>query len=115
MLRISQYMREIHTPAAAGPARAPTGPVVIWNLVRRCNLCCEHCYSISADRDFPGELSTREVYDVMDDLRKFGVPVLIFSGYLDPVTPPERGEEVAKYLPNSRHVIIPHRFDRARR
>jgi len=80
MLRISQYMREIHTPAAAGPARAPTGPVVIWNLVRRCNLCCEHCYSISADRDFPGELSTREVYDVMDDLRKFGVPVLIFSG-----------------------------------
>ena len=80
MLRISQYMREIHTPAAAGPARAPTGPVVIWNLVRRCNLCCEHCYSISADRDFPGEWSTREVYDVMDDLRKFGVPVLIFSG-----------------------------------
>jgi pimeloyl-ACP methyl ester carboxylesterase len=36
------------------------------------------------------------------------VPVLIFSGNLDPVTPPERGEEVAKYLPNSRHVIIPH-------
>jgi pimeloyl-ACP methyl ester carboxylesterase len=36
------------------------------------------------------------------------VPVLIFSGYMDPVTPPERGEEVAKYLPNSRHVITPH-------
>ena len=36
------------------------------------------------------------------------VPVLIFSGNLDPVTPPERGEEVAKHLPNSRLVIIPH-------
>jgi len=35
------------------------------------------------------------------------VPVLIFSGNLDPVTPPQRGEEVARYLPNSRHVIIP--------
>ena len=35
-------------------------------------------------------------------------PVLIFSGYLDPVTPPERGEEVASHLPNSKHVIIPH-------
>jgi len=80
MLRISQYMREIRDPAPAGPARAPTGPVVIWNLVRRCNLCCEHCYSISADRDFPGELSTQEVYRVMDDLRAFGVPVLILSG-----------------------------------
>jgi pimeloyl-ACP methyl ester carboxylesterase len=35
------------------------------------------------------------------------VPVLIFSGKMDPVTPPQRGEEVAHYLPNSRHVIIP--------
>ena len=35
-------------------------------------------------------------------------PVLIFSGYMDPVTPPERGEEVASHLPNSRHVVIPH-------
>ena len=42
------------------------------------------------------------------------VPVLIFSGNMDPVTPPQRGEEVARYLPNSRHVIIPqagHGFD----
>jgi len=35
------------------------------------------------------------------------VPVLIFSGNMDPVTPPQRGEEVAKNLPNSRHVVIP--------
>jgi pimeloyl-ACP methyl ester carboxylesterase len=34
------------------------------------------------------------------------LPVLIFSGNMDPVTPPQRGEEVARYLPNSRHVII---------
>ena len=34
-------------------------------------------------------------------------PVLIFSGNIDPVTPPKYGEEVAKYLPNSRHVIVP--------
>lgn len=35
------------------------------------------------------------------------VPALIFSGNLDPVTPPQRGEEVARFLSNSRHVIIP--------
>jgi pimeloyl-ACP methyl ester carboxylesterase len=35
------------------------------------------------------------------------IPTLIFSGNMDPVTPPQRGEEVAKYLPNSRHVVIP--------
>ena len=36
------------------------------------------------------------------------IPVLIFSGEVDPVTPPELGEEVASHLTNSKHVIIPH-------
>ncbi len=80
MFRVSQYMRELVEPTPLGPKRSPSGPVVIWNLIRRCNLCCKHCYSLSADTDFPGELSTREVYTVMDDLKAFGVPVLILSG-----------------------------------
>ncbi|WP_025917887.1 heme d1 biosynthesis radical SAM protein NirJ [Herminiimonas sp. CN] len=80
MFRITQYMREIAHPTPLGPKRNPPGPVVIWNLIRRCNLTCKHCYSISADKDFAGELSTAEVYGVMDDLRGFGVPVLILSG-----------------------------------
>ncbi len=80
MFRISQYMQEIKSPTPLGPRRQPPGPVVIWNLIRRCNLTCKHCYSISADTDFPGELSTAEVYQVMDDLRGFHVPVLILSG-----------------------------------
>jgi len=80
MFRVSQFMREIVAPTPAGPRRDPPGPVVIWNLIRRCNLTCKHCYSVSADRDFPGELSTAEVYGVIDDLRAFRVPVLILSG-----------------------------------
>jgi len=81
MFRISQYMRElVSTAPESTVARKPPGPVVIWNLIRRCNLTCKHCYSISADRDFDGELSTGEVFGVMDDLRAFGVPVLILSG-----------------------------------
>jgi pimeloyl-ACP methyl ester carboxylesterase len=32
-------------------------------------------------------------------------PVLILSGGLDPVTPPSAGAEVARTLPNSRHVV----------
>lgn len=80
MFRISQYMQEIANPTPLGPKRNPPGPVVIWNLIRRCNLTCQHCYSISADKDFPGELSTEEVFTVMDDLKAFRVPVLILSG-----------------------------------
>ena len=90
MLRLSQLMHALAAPAGAAPSppsRArpvprpgPPRPVVIWNLIRRCNLNCRHCYSISADVDFPGELTTTQVFAVMDDLRAFGVPALILSG-----------------------------------
>ncbi len=80
MLRVTQFMQELTSPTPLTPRRDPPGPVVIWNLVRRCNLACKHCYSISADVDFPGELSTSEVFTVMDDLKRFRVPVLILSG-----------------------------------
>jgi len=80
MFRLTQFLKELDHPTPLGPRREPPGPVVIWNLIRRCNLKCKHCYSISADVDFPGELATHEVYAVMDDLKRAGVPVLILSG-----------------------------------
>ncbi len=80
MFRISQFIQELLNPQPIGPKRNPPGPVVIWNLVRRCNLTCKHCYSISADTDFPNELSREQVFEVMDDLKQFRVPVLILSG-----------------------------------
>lgn len=86
MFRLSRYLKALTQPQATKPSQ-PTalrgglnGPVVIWNLVRRCNLTCKHCYATSADKDFPGELSTQQVYDVLDDLKAFGVSVLILSG-----------------------------------
>jgi MoaA/NifB/PqqE/SkfB family radical SAM enzyme len=82
MFRISHFMRLVADAERSGkmaPARRakPTGPVVIWNLIRRCNLTCTHCYALSADHDYAGELSTAEAGAVMDDLEAFGVPVLI--------------------------------------
>ena len=73
-------MQEIAQPTPLGVKRNPPGPVVIWNLIRRCNLTCKHCYSISADKDFAGELTTEEIFATMDDLKRFRVPVLILSG-----------------------------------
>ncbi|MCL4764909.1 MAG: heme d1 biosynthesis radical SAM protein NirJ [Hyphomicrobiaceae bacterium] len=80
MFRLTQFLREIDTPTPVSPRRDPPAPVVIWNLIRRCNLKCRHCYSISGDVDFPGELGTAEVFRVMDDLEAAGVRVLILSG-----------------------------------
>lgn len=73
-------MRELINPTPLKSTRKPAAPVVIWNLIRRCNLTCKHCYTTSADIDFPGELTTPEIYRVMDDLKAFKVPVLILSG-----------------------------------
>jgi len=80
MFRLSQYMREVIAPTPLKSIRKPSGPVVIWNLIRRCNLTCKHCYTTSADINFPGELTTAEIYKVMDNLHDFNVPVLILSG-----------------------------------
>lgn len=80
MFRLTQLMREVITPTPLKPIRKPKAPVVIWNLIRRCNLTCKHCYTTSADKDFPNELTTAQIYEVLDDLKAFGVPVLILSG-----------------------------------
>ncbi|MEE9936203.1 MAG: 12,18-didecarboxysiroheme deacetylase [Deltaproteobacteria bacterium] len=55
-------------------------PVVVWNMTRRCNLKCIHCYSSSADIDYPDELTTEEAKKMIEDLAAFGSPVLLFSG-----------------------------------
>lgn len=85
MFRISQYLRELDAAVRTGVwpevrTPRPSGPVVIWNLIRRCNLTCKHCYALSADHDYAGELSKAEVDTVMDDLKAYRVPVLILSG-----------------------------------
>ena len=85
MFRISQFMNDLAQAERTGQyphrvQRQPRGPVVIWNLIRRCNLTCKHCYALSADTDYAGELSTQEVMRVMGDLKQAGVPALILSG-----------------------------------
>ena len=85
MFRVTRYIQSLMEPATPGQAphaggRKPPGPVVIWNLIRRCNLTCKHCYTTSADIDFAGELSTAEAHAVLEDLKAFQVPALILSG-----------------------------------
>lgn len=98
MFRITQYMESLVNPKPLGSARKPSGPVVIWNLIRRCNLTCKHCYTTSADIHFKGELETDEACMVMDDLYDFGVPMLILSGG-EPLLRPDIFE-LSKYAKN---------------
>jgi len=55
-------------------------PVVVWNVTRRCNLKCVHCYAHARDQVFSDELSTEQGLKILDDLARFGSPVVLFSG-----------------------------------
>ncbi|MBG6147438.1 heme d1 biosynthesis radical SAM protein NirJ [Labrenzia sp. EL_142] len=82
MFRLTEYMQQIGNPTPVRVRRTdrPVKPVVIWNLTRRCNLKCRHCYTVSADVDFPGELTHQQAMETLEDLGQFGIPALILSG-----------------------------------
>jgi 12,18-didecarboxysiroheme deacetylase len=55
-------------------------PVVVWNVTRRCNLRCVHCYAHAKEEAGVDELTTEQGRVLLDDLAAFGVPVVLFSG-----------------------------------
>ncbi|MBP9681698.1 MAG: radical SAM protein [Bacteriovorax sp.] len=79
MFRLSHYMSELLQPKTFTRRKAK-GPVVIWNLLRRCNLSCRHCYANSFDKEFEGELRLDECLRTVDQLKEAHVPALILSG-----------------------------------
>ncbi|MDY0220170.1 MAG: 12,18-didecarboxysiroheme deacetylase [Desulfobacterium sp.] len=70
-------------------------PVIVWNMTRRCNLRCVHCYAQSEDLSYDNELDRDESLAMIDNLAEFGVPVILFSGG-EPLVHP-RLAEYAEY------------------
>jgi radical SAM protein with 4Fe4S-binding SPASM domain len=63
-------------PEAASKRR----PIVVWNITCKCNLQCVHCYNDSGPDKTCDEVSTARARAVIDDLARFGVPSILFSG-----------------------------------
>ena len=80
-------------------------PVVVWNVGRRCNLKCVHCYSHSADVDYSGELTTVQGLRLIDDLADFGAPVMLFSGG-EPLMRPDIFELIARATEKGMRAVI---------
>jgi 12,18-didecarboxysiroheme deacetylase len=55
-------------------------PVVVWNMTKRCNLKCVHCYAQAVDPEGTDQISTEQAKTMIDDLAAFGAPVMLFSG-----------------------------------
>ncbi|NNE80572.1 MAG: heme d1 biosynthesis radical SAM protein NirJ [Silicimonas sp.] len=105
MFRLTQYMEQLITPTPVRQRRGAVRPVVIWNLTRRCNLKCRHCYTTSADVAFPGELSTEQAKGVIDDLAGFNIPALILSGG-EPLSRPDIFELAAYARKKVRYLAL---------
>lgn len=63
-------------------------PVVVWNVTRRCNLHCQHCYASARSLPHPDELTPAEGLALIGELARCGVPALILSGG-DPLLRPD--------------------------
>ena len=55
-------------------------PVVVWNMTRRCNLRCVHCYAKALEERGKDAISTEQGKALIEDLAAYGVPVMLFSG-----------------------------------
>lgn len=54
--------------------------MIAWELTRSCNLACVHCRASAECGPYEGELSTQEVFRVMDEIASFSKPVIILTG-----------------------------------
>jgi len=55
-------------------------PVVVWNMTRRCNLKCVHCYAQAVNPNGEDDISTAQAKVIIDDLAAYKAPVMLFSG-----------------------------------
>ncbi|MBM4029901.1 MAG: radical SAM protein, partial [Planctomycetes bacterium] len=88
-------------PKAASQRR----PIVVWNITRRCNLQCVHCYNDSGPDKTCNDISTAQAKAVIDDLAAFGVPSILFSGG-EPLLRPDLFELIEHAVAKGLRAVI---------
>lgn len=53
--------------------------LISWNLTRKCNLKCPHCYMEAGDAE-EDELSTEECLGLLDEMKALGTEMVILTG-----------------------------------
>jgi len=88
-------MTTVHSHSNVTPL-APK--VVAWESTRACNYACQHCRAQAQKQADPKQLTTKEIYNVINQIAAFCKPVFIISGG-DPLLR-EDIFDVAKYASN---------------
>ena len=69
--------------------------LVIWELTQACDLACVHCRACAIENRSPLELSTEEGFRLLEGVRSFGDPLMVFTGG-DPLKRPDLFPLLAK-------------------
>ena len=73
------HLKLAHSPLA--PQAERFIPLVIsWNVTRKCDLKCPHCYVNATAKQLRNELTTEEAKALMDQICEVSRPLLILSG-----------------------------------
>jgi AdoMet-dependent heme synthase len=67
--------------------------IAIWEVTQACDLACVHCRACAAPFRAPGELSTREGMQLIDEIAEMEVPLFVLTGG-DPLKRPDLYELV---------------------
>jgi AdoMet-dependent heme synthase len=54
--------------------------LVIWETTQACDLACKHCRAEAQPDRHPDELTTAEAKKLLEDVRRFGPIIFVFSG-----------------------------------
>ena len=66
-----------HHPAAP---KEFTPRLIFWEVTKGCNLRCIHCRATATELMSPQDLPTAKALDIIDQIAKFGNPILVLSG-----------------------------------
>jgi len=61
---------------------------VIWEVTQACDLACVHCRASAQSERHAKELTTEQGYQLLDEIRSFGEPLMVFTGG-DPLKRPD--------------------------
>lgn len=54
--------------------------MIAWEVTRSCNLNCVHCRAAASCGPYPGELSTKKCFQLIDEIAAVYSPVIILTG-----------------------------------
>ena len=77
--KCAYYLKLAYSPKAI-PNKKFIPLVMSWNITRKCNLKCSHCYINATNQELTDELNTFEAKNLIDQICEVSKPLLILSG-----------------------------------